>query len=105
MLADIVTIAKPSATIAISKKARELQAKGRDVIAHSAGERDFDMPANIKSAAIEAINAGKTKYTPVSGIPELRKAIAANSSGRTISTTAGSRRSLAPAASRSCSMR
>jgi aspartate aminotransferase len=77
MLANIVTIAKPSATIAISQKARELQAEGRDVIALSAGEPDFDTPDNIKRAAIDAINAGKTKYTPVSGIPELRKAIAA----------------------------
>ncbi|KQQ61409.1 MULTISPECIES: pyridoxal phosphate-dependent aminotransferase [Rhizobium/Agrobacterium group] len=75
-LADILSRVKPSATIAVSQKARELQAQGRDVIGLGAGEPDFDTPDNIKEAAIAAINAGKTKYTPVSGIPELRKAIA-----------------------------
>ncbi len=74
-LADILSRVKPSATIAVSQKARELQAQGRDVIGLGAGEPDFDTPANIKEAAIAAINAGKTKYTPISGIPELRKAI------------------------------
>ena len=75
-LADILSRVKPSATIAVSQKARELQAQGRDVIGLGAGEPDFDTPDNIKEAAIAAINAGKTKYTPVSGIPELRKAVA-----------------------------
>ncbi|UHS57124.1 pyridoxal phosphate-dependent aminotransferase [Agrobacterium vaccinii] len=75
-LADILSRVKPSATIAVSQKARELQAQGRDVIGLGAGEPDFDTPDNIKEAAIAAINAGKTKYTPISGIPELRKAIA-----------------------------
>jgi aspartate aminotransferase len=60
----------------VSQKARELKAKGRDVIGLGAGEPDFDTPDNIKAAAIDAINRGKTKYTPVDGIPEL-KAIAA----------------------------
>ncbi|WP_299860454.1 pyridoxal phosphate-dependent aminotransferase [uncultured Hoeflea sp.] len=76
-LADALSRVKPSATIAVSQKARELKAKGRDVIGLGAGEPDFDTPDNIKAAAIEAINRGETKYTPVSGIPELRKAIAA----------------------------
>ena len=76
-LADALSRVKPSATIAVSQKARELKAKGRDVIGLGAGEPDFDTPENIKAAAIEAINRGETKYTPVSGIPELRKAIAA----------------------------
>jgi aspartate aminotransferase len=76
-LADALSRVKPSATIAVSQKARELKAKGRDVIGLGAGEPDFDTPDNIKAAAIDAINRGETKYTPVSGIPELRKAIAA----------------------------
>ena len=75
-LADILSRVKPSATIAVTQKARELKAKGRDVISLGAGEPDFDTPENIKEAAIEAIKRGETKYTPVSGIPELRKAIA-----------------------------
>lgn len=68
---------KPSATIAVAQKARDLKATGRDVISLGAGEPDFDTPDNIKNAAIEAIRQGKTKYTPVAGIPELRQAIAA----------------------------
>ena len=74
-LADALSRVKPSATIAVSQKARELKAKGRDVIGLGAGEPDFDTPDNIKKAAIDAINRGETKYTPVSGIPELREAI------------------------------
>lgn len=76
-LADALSRVKPSATIAVSQKARELKAKGKDVISLGAGEPDFDTPENIKKAAIDAITRGETKYTPVSGIPELRKAIAA----------------------------
>jgi aspartate aminotransferase len=67
----------PSATIAISAKARALKASGRDVIALSAGEPDFDTPDNIKDAAIAAIRAGKTKYTDPDGMPELKAAICA----------------------------
>ncbi len=74
-LADALSRVKPSATIAVSQKARELKAKGRDVIGLGAGEPDFDTPENIKQAAIDAINRGETKYTPVAGIPELREAI------------------------------
>ncbi len=66
-----------SATVGISQKARELVARGRDIIALSAGEPDFDTPRHIKDAAIAAIEAGKTKYTNVEGIAELREAIAA----------------------------
>ncbi|NBT52307.1 MAG: pyridoxal phosphate-dependent aminotransferase, partial [Marivivens sp.] len=62
-------------TIAMTTKAQELKAAGRDVIGLSAGEPDFDTPQNIKDAAISAINAGKTKYTAVDGIPELKQAI------------------------------
>lgn len=75
-LADALSRVKPSATIAVSQKARDLKAKGRDVIGLGAGEPDFDTPDNVKQAAIDAINRGETKYTPVSGIPQLREAIA-----------------------------
>ena len=68
---------KPSATLIVSAKARALKAEGRDVIALSAGEPDFDTPENIKEAAIRAIREGKTKYTDVDGIPELKDAICA----------------------------
>jgi aspartate aminotransferase len=67
----------PSATIAISAKARALKAEGKNVIALSAGEPDFDTPDNIKDAAIAAIRAGKTKYTDPDGMPELKAAICA----------------------------
>jgi len=77
LISDALSLVKPSATIAVAQKARELQAKGRDIVSLGAGEPDFDTPDNIKQAAIDAINRGETKYTPVSGIPELRKAIAA----------------------------
>ena len=68
---------KPSATIAVTDKARVLKAAGRNVIGLGTGEPDFDTPANIKLAAIHAIEAGKTKYTAVDGIPELKEAIIA----------------------------
>ena len=76
-LADSLARVQPSATIAVSTKAAELKAAGRDVIGLGAGEPDFDTPQNIKDAAISAMNSGKTKYTAVDGIPELKKAIAA----------------------------
>ena len=66
---------KPSPTIAVSQKARELKAAGKDVIGLGAGEPDFDTPDNIKKAAIDAINRGETKYTAVDGTPALKKAI------------------------------
>lgn len=68
---------KPSATLAADAKARELKAQGRNVISLAAGEPDFDTPDNIKEAAIKAIRDGKTKYTNVDGIPELKEAICA----------------------------
>ncbi len=74
-LADSLSRIKPSPTIAVSQKARELKAAGRDVISLGAGEPDFDTPDNIKEAAIEAIRRGETKYTAVDGIPELKAAI------------------------------
>jgi len=68
---------KPSPTIAVTQRAAELKAEGRDVIGLGAGEPDFDTPQNIKDAAKAAIDAGRTKYTAVDGIPELKEAIAA----------------------------
>lgn len=76
-IADALSRVQPSATIAVTNKARELKAAGRDVIGLGAGEPDFDTPENIKQAAIKAINEGKTKYTAVDGIPELKEAICA----------------------------
>jgi len=67
---------KPSPTLAMTQKSRELKAAGRDVIGLAAGEPDFDTPDNIKEAAIAAIRRGETKYTNIEGIPELRSAIA-----------------------------
>jgi aspartate aminotransferase len=68
---------KPSATLAVTARARELKREGRDVIGLGAGEPDFDTPDNIKAAAIEAINRGETKYTDADGMPELKAAIVA----------------------------
>src|SRR5271157_6155132 len=76
-LADVLSRVKPSATMTVTQKARDLKAKGRDVISLSVGEPDFDTPDNVKQAAIEAIKRGETKYPPVLGIPPLREAIAA----------------------------
>src|SRR4029078_8843096 len=77
LLADSLNRIQPSATIAVSTKARQLAAEGRDIISLSAGEPDFDTPQNIKDAAKRALDAGKTKYTDVDGIPELKAAIVA----------------------------
>ena len=66
---------KPSATVAVTSRALELQRQGHDVISMSVGEPDFDTPPHVKEAAIRAIQSGKTKYTAVGGIPELREAI------------------------------
>lgn len=74
-IADILSRVVPSATIAVAQKGRELKAAGRDIIGLGAGEPDFDTPDNIKAAAIDAINRGETKYTPVPGILPLREAI------------------------------
>src|ERR1700756_3016735 len=75
-LADQIMRIKPSATIAVTDKARALKAAGRDVIGLGAGEPDFDTPDNIKEAAIKAIRDGKaSKYTAVDGIAELKAAV------------------------------
>ncbi len=74
-LSDTLARVKPSPTIAVTTKAAELKAQGRDIIGLGAGEPDFDTPQNIKDAAKRAIDAGRTKYTAVDGIPELKAAI------------------------------
>ena len=66
---------KPSPTLAVTSRAAELRAAGKDIIGLGAGEPDFDTPDHIKAAAIEAINKGQTKYTPVDGTPQLKQAI------------------------------
>ncbi|WP_372840914.1 pyridoxal phosphate-dependent aminotransferase [Phaeovulum sp.] len=76
-LSDTLARVKPSPTIAVTNKARELAAAGRDIIGLGAGEPDFDTPENIKTAAKRAIDEGRTKYTAVDGIPELKAAIVA----------------------------
>ncbi len=75
IISDSLKRIKPSPTIAVTQKARELRAAGKDVIGLGAGEPDFDTPDNIKNAAIRAIKKGDTKYTAVDGTPELKKAI------------------------------
>lgn len=74
-LSDRVQSIKPSPTLAVTNRAAELRATGKDIIGLGAGEPDFDTPEHIKKAAIEAINAGFTKYTAVDGTPSLKKAI------------------------------
>lgn len=76
MIADRLSVIKPSQTIAVSIKTVELRAAGRDVISLGTGEPDLDTPEHIKEAAREAIADGKTKYTAVGGVPELKEAIA-----------------------------
>ena len=75
ILADSLSRVKPSPTMAMTGKAAELKAAGRDIIGLSAGEPDFDTPENIRKAGQEAIETGKTRYTAVDGIPELKQAI------------------------------
>ena len=75
MLATRLSAIKPSPTIAVSNMAAEMKAAGKDVIGLGAGEPDFDTPDHVKEAAIKAIKDGKTKYTAVDGIVELKQAI------------------------------
>jgi len=77
MLADRLKTLAPSSTLAVQAKAKELRAKGIDVISFGAGEPDFDTPERIKDAAVQAMRRGQTKYTEVGGIPELRAAVCA----------------------------
>ncbi len=76
-LSDALARVAPSATVAISQKARVMAEEGRDIIALSAGEPDFNTPLNVRQAAIKAMDEGKTRYTNVDGIAELKEAVAA----------------------------
>lgn len=75
-LAERASLISPSPTLAIDTKAKQMKAEGQDVCSFGAGEPDFDTPEHIKQAAVEALNNNFTRYTPSSGIPELREAIA-----------------------------
>ena len=75
LISKRLELIKPSPTLAVTAKAKALKAEGKDVIGLGAGEPDFDTPENVKQAAYDAIKSGKTKYTPVDGIPELKEAI------------------------------
>ena len=77
MLAQRMKSLAPSSTLAVQARARELRARGVDVISFGAGEPDFDTPERIKAAAVQALRRGETKYTEVAGIPELRAAVCA----------------------------
>ena len=77
MLADRLKTLAPSSTLAVQAKAKELRARGLDVISFGAGEPDFDTPDRVKDAAVAALRRGQTKYTEVAGVPELREAICA----------------------------
>jgi len=74
-LADRIKKINPSSTLAITSKAKKLRSEGKDIVSFAAGEPDFDTPDFVKEAAIQAINSGFTKYTPTTGIPELKKLI------------------------------
>lgn len=74
-LSHRVQLIKPSPTLAVTNKANELKAAGKDIVGLGAGEPDFDTPAHIKEAAIKAINEGQTRYTAVDGTPALKKAV------------------------------
>ncbi|AUD78494.1 aspartate aminotransferase [Kangiella profundi] len=74
-LSERVKLVKPSPTLAVAAKAKELKAQGRPIVGLGTGEPDFDTPEHIKQAAIEAIKDGATKYTPVDGTPELKQAV------------------------------
>lgn len=74
-LSERVKLVKPSPTLAVAAKAKELKAQGRPIVGLGTGEPDFDTPEHIKQAAIEAIKGGATKYTPVDGTPELKQAV------------------------------
>jgi aspartate aminotransferase len=76
LIADKFSQIAPSQTLAITAAAKKMQAEGQDIASFGAGEPDFDTPQHIKDAAIEALQAGRTKYTAATGIPELREAIA-----------------------------
>ena len=104
LIADRLSAIKPSPTIAVSTKAAELKAAGVDVIGLGAGEPDFDTPEHVKDAARKAIADGKTKYTAVDGIPELKQAIVDKFARRATSPAQRQKSLSGPAASRCFTM-
>jgi len=103
-LAASINRIKPSPTLAMTQKARDLKAAGKNVIGLAAGEPDFDTPDNIKEAGIAAIRRGETKYTNIEGIPNCARPSPRNSSAKTISIMRRRRPSSDLGASRCCSM-
>ena len=83
ILSNRVQKVKPSATMAVSDKAKELKSQGIQIISMGSGEPDFDTPTNIQKAAIKAIGNGETRYTAADGTPALKKAICENLKERT----------------------
>ena len=81
-VAQRLSAVKPSATVAVAQRARELKAQGIDVLSFSVGEPDFDTPLHVRDAAKQAIDSGATRYTAARGIPELREAICEASAKR-----------------------
>ena len=102
-LADRMGRIKPSPTMAVTARAAELKAAGRDIIGLGAGEPDFDTPDPVKDAAIAAIRAGYTKYTQVDGAPETKDAVRGKFRRDNGWTMRATKSSSAPAASRCCS--
>ncbi|NOQ85206.1 MAG: aminotransferase class I/II-fold pyridoxal phosphate-dependent enzyme, partial [Myxococcales bacterium] len=86
-VAQRLSAVKPSATVAVAQRARELKAQGIDVLSFSVGEPDFDTPVHIREAAKKAIDSGATRYTAARGIPELREAICEASAKRRAGVT------------------
>ncbi|MBW2191853.1 MAG: pyridoxal phosphate-dependent aminotransferase [Deltaproteobacteria bacterium] len=86
-VAQRLSAVKPSATVAVAQRARELKAQGIDVLSFSVGEPDFDTPVHIREAAKKAIDSGATRYTAARGIPELREAICEASAKRRVGVT------------------
>lgn len=91
LIADKFSQIAPSLTLAITATAKKMQAQGQDIASFGAGEPDFDTPQHIKDAAIEALQAGRTKYTAATGIPELKRPSPRSSSSKTRSNTAPSK--------------
>ena len=87
ILSNRVQKIKPSATLAVNDKAKQLKAQGVQIVSMGSGEPDFDTPVNIQKAATQAIGAGETRYTAVDGTPKLKKAICEKFKEKTVSNT------------------
>ena len=87
ILSNRVQKIKPSATLAVNEKAKQLKVQGVHIISMGSGEPDFDTPFNIQKAATQAIGAGETRYTAVDGTPQLKKPSVKSLKGKTVSNT------------------